>query len=330
MADQLHDGEQALLYAQSAAQDKIFASQATALLQLLQEYHRTLMNAKHREETFTNYRDRIRGLFTYYRVPFTEEETTHLPAQVWLELDDVADVDETTGELVTTVKIRFNRHASGSEPAPNEQDVALYAQHQRDKQRVVKAHGMEALSWPHTTYGGETAFTLIFPERLGLNRDLLFVAFADFSVLLRYARVLQYVYRTLLSPVPGQTVPSPRVLVSAARYFTIIPLLLQRLRTLANASSVKALQRQIGGVRETLAVQPKLEFFQRFPTFTDTYTYFREIADTLRPHLDTPPTEREAVQSEERQARRQPPRNKRRQRQLRDFVDEEDDVDADC
>ena len=33
----------------------------------------------------------------------------------------------------------------GSEPEPNEPEIALYAQHQRDKQRVIKAHGMEAL-----------------------------------------------------------------------------------------------------------------------------------------------------------------------------------------
>ena len=123
---------------------------------------------------------------------------------------------------------------------------------------------------------------MIFPERLGLNRDLLFVAFADFSVLLRYARVLQYTYRTLLSPVPGQKALYRRsALATAARYCTIIPFLLQRLRMLANASSVKALQRQIGPFREALAVHPKLGFFQGFQVFSDAYTYFREIADTL-------------------------------------------------
>jgi hypothetical protein len=238
-------------------------------------------------------------------------------------------VDEASGELVTTVKLRFNRYAMGSDPEPAEPEVALYAQHQRDKQRVVKTHGLEALAWPHTTYTGSTPFAVIFPERLGLNRDLLFVAFADFNVLLRYARVLQYTYRTLLSPSPGQRAPQETALATAARYCTIIPLLLQRLRTLANASSVKALQRQIGSFREALAVHPRLEFFQKFQVFQDAYVYFREIAETLRSHLDAPPAERESVQNEERQPRRHQPRIQRRQRHLRDFVDEEDE-EPDC
>ena len=308
MADQLYDSEQALHYASRAAEDKTLAAPATVLLQQIQEHHRTLMTAKHRQETFTTYRDRMRGLFTYYRIPVVEEETTQLPPSVWLELDEVADVDEASGELLTTVKLRFNRYAMGSDPEPNEPEVALYAQHQRDKQRVVKTHGLEALAWPHTTYAGATPFSVVFPERLGLNRDLVFVAFADFSVLLRYARVLQYTYRTLLSPGPGHKAPQEATLATAARYCTIIPLLLQRLRTLANASSVKALQRQIGTFREALAVHPKLEFFQKFQVFHDAHIYFREIAETLRPYLDTPPAEREGVQSEERQSRRHQPR----------------------
>jgi hypothetical protein len=329
VADQLYDSEQALQYVQSAMADPTLASVAATLLHQLQEHHQTLMTAKHREEIFTTYRDRMRGLFTYYRVPFIEEETTQLPPSVWLELDDLADVDEASGELLTTVKLRFNRSAVGSEPEPSEQEIALYAQHQRDKQRVIKTHGMEALSWPHTTYLGTTPFTVIFPERLGLNRDLLFVAFADLNVLLRYARVLQYTYRTLLSPVPGHRPPAPAALATAARYCTIIPFLLQRLRTLANASSVKALQRQIVPFREALAVSPKLGFFQGFQVFNDAYIYFREIADTLRPHLDTPLAERENVQQEERQSRRHQPRQQRRQRHLREYVDEEEE-DTDC
>jgi len=47
---------------------------------------------------------------------------------------------------------------------PDEAEVTLYAQHQRDKQRLVETHGIEALPWPHTAYEGSTDLLRCFPS----------------------------------------------------------------------------------------------------------------------------------------------------------------------
>ena len=41
---------------------------------------------------------------------------------------------------------------------------------------------------PGPAYEGSTDFAALFPERLGLNRDVLFIAFADVHALIRYAQ----------------------------------------------------------------------------------------------------------------------------------------------
>jgi len=64
-------------------------------------------------------------------------------------------------------------------PQPSVPEVALYAQHQHAAQGLLAAHGMAALSWLSLAYTGRTAFESIFPERLVLNRDLVFLAYAD-------------------------------------------------------------------------------------------------------------------------------------------------------
>ena len=82
-------------------------------------------------------------------------------------------------------------------PMPGVPEVTLYAQHQHEVQRLVAAHGMAAVPWPPPAYTGSTAFDLLFPERLALNRDLLFVLYATPRALRRYARVLQQTPQTV-------------------------------------------------------------------------------------------------------------------------------------
>jgi len=213
---------------------------------------------------------------------------------------------------VTTVHLLFNAQAVGAEEVSDEVEVTLYAQHQGEKQRLVEMHGIEALPWPHTAYEGSTDFVALFPERLALNRDVLFIAFADVHALIRYARVLQYIAQGIPTSVGAHTSPTVSTLAAAARYLTLFPLLHQRLQLLAAAAPSRVVQRQISGACETLTPGPTSEPLQHFPAFVDAYTYFHAIVDTMRAHLDTPPTERPSVQNEERPPQR-PARRKRRQ-----------------
>jgi hypothetical protein len=227
-------------------------------------------------------------------------------------MQELADVDEASGKLVTIVHLLFNGQAVGAEALPDEAEVTLYAQHQRDKQRLVETHGIEALPWPHTVYEGSTDFAALFPERLALNRDVLFIAFADLHALIRYARVLQYIAQGLPPSAGAPASPAVSVLAAAARYLTLFPLLHQRLQILAAAAPSRVVQRQISGVCETLTTGPTPEPLRHFSAFVDAYIYFHAIVDTMYAHLDTPPAERPSVQNEERQPPR-PARRKRRQ-----------------
>jgi hypothetical protein len=280
------------------------------------------MTARHQEEARMAYRTRTCSAFARHGIRFQDEVVSQAPNAPWLELHEGVDLDEASGEIVTTIRLCFNRHATGTEPVPSESDVTLYAQHQRDKQRLIAFHGMEALPWPHTAYEGRTDFTVLFPERLALNRDLLFVAFADLSALLRYARVLQSIARPLSAAVSAEASPPLAVLATTARYLALMPLLHQRLYILATAGSAKVAQRQVSELRRALAVTPLVERLRTFPAFVDAYTYFHTLAESMRPHLDTPLEERASVQSEERQPHR-PVRRKRRQRPPRGPVEEE-------
>src|SRR4029450_3023064 len=96
-----------------------------------------------------------------------------------------------------TVRLYFPHHPGSTTPQPSEQEMELYAQHQRDMQRVAATHGIGSLPWPQTAYTGNTAFALIFPERLALNRALVFLVHAEPKALLRYAQALQLVTQGL-------------------------------------------------------------------------------------------------------------------------------------
>ena len=258
------------------------------------------------------YRQRVCSLFEQHSVPVQEHTVQRAPDAPWVELQEFADLDEASGKLVTIVQLSFNAQAVGGEVVPDEEEVTLYAQHQRDKQRLVEMHGIEALPWPHTAYEGSTDFAALFPERLALNRDVLFIAFADVHALIRYARVLQYIAQGIPTSVGALASPEASALAATARYLTLFPLLHQRLQLLAAAAPSKVVQRQISGACEALTTEPTPEALQHFPAFVDAYIYFHAIVDTMRAHLDTPPAERPNGQNEERQPQR-PARRKRRQ-----------------
>jgi hypothetical protein len=278
----------------------------------MEEHHHMLLTVRSQEQDRMAYRQRIRSLFAHHGVPFQEHTVSGAADAPWVEMQELADLDEATGKLVTIVHLWFNGQAIGAGVVPDEAEVTLYAQHQHEKQRLVETHGIEALPWPHTVYEGSTDFAVLFPERLGLNRDVLFIAFADVHALIRYARVLQYITQGL--PTSAAVTPAPAMssLAATARYLTVVPLLHQRLQMLAAAASSKVVQRQISSVCETLATGSTPEALQHFPAFVDAYIYFHAIVDTLRAHLDTPATERPGVQRDERQTPR-PARRKRRQ-----------------
>lgn len=316
----LHDSAQALRYVQYTLTEAPSLAQASALLRQIEAQHQRLMTVQQQEHDRVAYRQRVCGLFAQHGVRFQAHTMDRAPDDPWVELHEVADLDETSGTLVTIVQLLFNGQAVGAPALPDETDVALYAQHQRDKQRLVDTHGIEALPWPHTAYEGVTDFAVLFPERLALNRDVLFIAFAELHALLRYARVLQYIAQGLPTPQEATQSPSASVLAAAARYLTLIPLLRQRLQTCAAAAPSKVVQRQISGVWDTLPGEPTPEQLQHLPAFVDAYMYFHAIVDTMRAHLDTPAAERQSVQSEERQPQR-PARRRRRQGKERSRVE---------
>lgn len=306
----LHESEQALQYAQAALKDAPSLMEAAALLRQLEGHYQRLLTMRAQEQDRMAYRQRVCSLFAQYDVPIQEHTVARAAETPWVEMQELADLDEATGKLVTIVHLWFNIQAVGGVVVPDEAEVTLYAQHQRDKQRLVETHGIEALPWPHMVYEGSTDFAALFPERLGLNRDVLFIAFADVHALIRYARVLQYIAQGLPTSATIPTAPAVSSLAATARYHTVVPLLHQRLQSLAAAAPSKVMQRQISSVCEALTIEFTPELFQHLPAFVDAYSYFHAIVDTLRAHLDTPAAERPSIQSEERQA----PRSTRRKR----------------
>src|SRR5712691_4733053 len=142
-------------------------------------------------------------------------DVVKVSAPPWLELYDVVELDEASGNPVVTVRLCFNGNVRSATPRPSTAEVALYAQYQGEAQRVVEACGMAAVPWPATVYEGKSAFDGIFPERLALNRALVFLAYADRGALLRYAHVLQQSARTLATLATMSSPPSVSRLVAA-------------------------------------------------------------------------------------------------------------------
>lgn len=310
-ASALRDSSTAWRYVQAALTADPTMAEATRLRQALEAHNHTLLTARRQEDIRAAYRQRVTSLLAHYGVRVQAHPVARAPEAAWVVLQEVADLDEASGKPVTTVHAFFNSQATRTPAWPDEAALTLYAQHQRDKQRVLDTNGIAALPWPRTAYEGATDFAALFPERLGLNRDILFIAFADLHALLRYARVLPSILQGFLVPELAGTPLSAGLLAAIARYLTLIPLVRQRLHTLAAAAASKVVQRQISSGCDVLTAACTPEQWQHLPPFADAYSYFRGIADTMRGHLDTPPAERLEGQSEERQPQRQARRQRR-------------------
>jgi tetratricopeptide (TPR) repeat protein len=287
LTDQLQDGARALQYAQHALSSVPHQQLTSALVQEIQAFQHHLTAAR---QHAMDYHTRVCRLFTRSGVPFQAEVVEQAPDAPWLALHELVDLDEASGHPVVTVRLCFN--ANSPEPRPGVPEIALYAQHQHAAQRLLEAHGMDAVPWPPIAYVGDTAFDRIFPERLALNRDLVFLAYADRGALLRYARVLQQTSRTLATLAAATPPPSVSRLTATARWVTVMPLLHQRLRTLATATASTALLRQIETLREAAPPPSLLERLRTFPAFADASAYFGAVAEALRPLLDAPPAAR--------------------------------------
>jgi hypothetical protein len=238
-----------------------------------------------------DYREQVCRLFLSYGVLFQVEMVEQAPDMPWLELHELVDLDDSSGDPVVTVRLCFNANASGAVPTPGMSEVTLYAQHQCEVQRLVAAHGMAAVPWPTTAYTGSTAFDLLFPERLALNRDLLFVLYATPRALRRYARVLQQSTRTVSGLSTTDLLPSVSTLATVARWAVVIPLVHQRLYPHASATTSTGRQQQHVGLQEEGLPAALPEWLQCFPAFTDAYRYFQQLAETLRPLFNVPSTE---------------------------------------
>jgi hypothetical protein len=209
----------------------------------------------------------------------------------WLELHELVDLDDSSGEPVVTVRLYFNANASGAIPTPDIAEMTLYAQHQCEIQRLVAVHGMAAVPWPPTAYAGSTAFDVLFPERLALNRDLLFMLYATPRALRRYARVLQQTTRTVSALPATDLSPSVSTLAAAARWAVVVPLVHHRLRPRVSATLSTGCQQQHPGLQDEVLPAALLEWLQCFPVFADAYAYFQQLAETLRPLFNAPSTE---------------------------------------
>src|SRR5262249_26227279 len=289
VADQLSDCNRALQYAQQALHSSLHRQRTTALLQHIQAQYDSLTAAQQRVTALLDYREQVCRLLLSYGVSFQVEIVEQAPDMPWLELHELVDLDDSSGDPVVTVRLCFNANASNAVPTPSLSEVTLYAQHQCEVQRLIAAHGMAAVPWPPTAYTGSTAFDLLFPERLALNRDLLFVLYAAPRALRRYARVLQQTTRTVAALRTTDLPPSMSTLATVARWAVVIPLVHQRLRVSATPSTGS--QQQHIGLQEEGLSAALLEWLQRFSAFADAYAYFQQLAETLSPLLNVPSTE---------------------------------------
>ncbi len=120
-----------------------------------------------------------------------------------------------------------------------------------------------------------------------LNRDLLFVLYAAPRALRRYARVLQQTTRTISALLTTDLPPSVSTLAAVARLAVVTPLVHQRLHAQASATTSTGCQQQHIGPQEEVLSAALLERLQRVPAFADAYAYFQQLAETLRPLLNT-------------------------------------------
>jgi tetratricopeptide (TPR) repeat protein len=314
VADQLSDCSRALQYAQQALHSSLYRQRTSALVQHIQVQYDSLTAAQQRATALLDYREQVCRLMLSYGISFQMEIVEHAPDMPWLALQELVDLDDSSGEPVFTVRLCFNANASGAVPTPGMSEMTLYAQHQCEVQRLVAAHGMAAVPWPPTAYIGSTAFNLLFPERLALNRDLLFVLYATPRALRRYARVLQQTTRPIAVLPTTDLPPSVSTLATVARWAIVMPLVHQRLHPHMSNTTSTGCQQQHTGLQEEVLPAALCEWLQRFPAFADAYAHFQQLAEALRPLLNAPSTESLRLHTETEPS---PPLTRRRRRPTR-------------
>jgi tetratricopeptide (TPR) repeat protein len=291
VADQLSDCAQALQYAQQALHSSLSRQRTSALLQQIQEQYDGLTAVQRHTVALLDYRDQVCRLFQRYGVLFQVEVVAPAADVPWLELHEMVDLDDRSGDPIVTVRLYFNASARGTVPTPEVSEVTLYAQHQHEVQRLVVVHSMAAVPWPPLAYTGSTAFDLLFPERLALNRDLLFVLYAAPRALRRYARVLQQTTRTVSALCTTDPPPSVTTLAAVARWAVMVPLVSQCLQPRVAATAAPGYQQPPTASQQEVLPAWLLEQLQHFPVFADAYAYFHQLVETLRPLLNAPPAE---------------------------------------
>jgi hypothetical protein len=287
VADQLSDCSRALQYAQQALHSSLHRQRTSALVQHIQAQYDSLTAAQQHVTALLDYREQVCRLLLSYGLSFQVEIVEQAPDMPWLELHELVDLDDSSGEPVVTVRLCFNANASSAVPMPSMSEVTLYAQHQCEVQRLVAAHGMAAVPWPPTAYTGSTAFDLLFPELLALNRDLLFVLCATprpgaMRVCSNHPDHISAAHNRPANP----CLPWRQWLAAV-----VTPLVHQRLHTQASATTSTGCQQQPTGLQEEVLPALLRERLQRFPAFADAYAYFQQLTETLRPLLNAPPTE---------------------------------------
>jgi tetratricopeptide (TPR) repeat protein len=317
VADQLSDCSRALQYAQQALHSALHRQRTSALVQHVQARYDSLTAAQQRVTALLDYREQVCRLMLSYGISFQMEIVEQAPDMPWLELHELVDLDDSSGEPVVTIRLCFNANASGAVPTPGMSAMTLYAQHQCEVQRLVAAHGMAAVPWPPTAYIGSTAFDLLFPERLALNRDLLFVLYATPRALRRYARVLQQATRTVSGLPTNDLPPSVSTLATVARWAVVMPLVHQRLRPHVSTTTFTGCQQPYTELQEEVLPAALCEWLQDFPPFADAYTYFQQLTEALRPLLNAPSTEPLGLLTETEPPPPLPRRRRRPDRTLR-------------
>src|SRR5262249_6905614 len=85
---------QGLRYAQEALKEAPTLAEATALLRQMEEHHQTLLTMRSQEQDRLAYRQRVRTLFAQHDVPVQEHTVARAPDAPWVEMQELADLDE--------------------------------------------------------------------------------------------------------------------------------------------------------------------------------------------------------------------------------------------
>jgi hypothetical protein len=122
--------------------------------------------------------------------------------------------------------------------------------------------------------------------------------------------VLQLLLPTLAALVTATSSPPLPVVITAARYVTILPLLGQRLRVLARQVPTKGWHQQLSASQAIVPTPSLLAPLQSIPAFMEAQTYFQAIAGAMHAVLATPPAGALRLPDESAPPQRRPPQRR--------------------